>query len=63
VKDVPPCSGFGDADAVSEVEAGFVSTPLFKFNVMVPGPLTTTMVGSFEPEHVNPPEQLQLEIE
>jgi hypothetical protein len=51
----------GVENAVSEVEMGLVSEPVLRFNVIVPGPSNVTVVGSFEPEHTSPPEQLQLE--
>ena len=61
VKEVP-CTGFaGDAEVISEVETGLESEPVLRFIVIVPGPLNVTRVGSFKPEHANPPEQLQLE--
>jgi hypothetical protein len=57
-----PWVGFdGVAETVNDVDVGFVSDPVFKFNVSVPGPVNVTWVGSFEPEHVRPLEQLQLE--
>jgi hypothetical protein len=51
----------GVAEAVSIVELGLVSEPVLRFRVIVPGPVSVTVVGSFEPEHANPPAQLQLE--
>jgi hypothetical protein len=54
--------GFGgDAEAESEVETGFDNEPVFRFKVIVPGPVNVTVVGLLEPEHATPPEQLQLE--
>ena len=50
-----------EGDAVSMVETGLVSEPVWRFRVIVPDPLNVTRVGSFEPEHTSPPEQLQLE--
>lgn len=35
--------------------------PVFRFNVIVPGPVNDAVVGSFEAEQDNPPIQLQLE--
>ena len=50
-----------DAAAVSEVETGLLSEPVLRFSVIVPEPVNVTVVGSFEPEHTNPPVQVQLE--
>jgi hypothetical protein len=59
---VAPGAGFvGEAETVNEVETGFESDPVFRFKVIVPGPVNVTVVGLFEPEHASPPEQLQLE--
>jgi len=46
---------------VGVVEVEFVSVTVFRFSVIVPGPLNVISVGLLEPEHVNPPEQFQLE--
>jgi hypothetical protein len=43
------------------VEAEFVDVWVWRFNVIVPGPVIVTVVGLFEPEQASPPEQLQLE--
>ena len=43
------------------VETEFVCVWACRFNVIVPGPVSVTMVEMLEPEHVSPPEQLQLE--
>jgi hypothetical protein len=58
---VPACVEFGVENAVSDVERGLLSEPVLRFNVIFPGPLNVTRVGSFEPEQVRPLEQLQLE--
>ena len=50
-----------EGDAVSIVELGLVSEPVLRVSVIVPDPLNLTVVGSFEPEHVNPPVQVQLD--
>jgi hypothetical protein len=60
---VPPCIELGVAEAVNEVETGLVSEPVLKFMVIVPGPPIETKTTLLEPEHDNPPEQLQFEIE
>lgn len=40
---VVPLDGFdGVAEAVREVDTGFVSDPIFRFNVIVPGPINGT---------------------
>lgn len=61
-----PCTGFaGDAEAVSEVETGLDKDPVLRCKVIEeggPGPVKVTVVGLLEPEHDNPPVQLQLEI-
>ncbi len=57
----PPCTVLGVAITVKDVEMGFESDAVFRFSVIVPGPANVTTVGLFEPEHVKPPEQLQLE--
>ncbi len=60
---VLPWDGFGGVDkAVTEVEAGFDKDPILRFNVMLPGPKNIVRVGSFDPEQVKSPVQLQLEI-
>jgi len=59
---VPACVEFGVENAVSDVERGLLSEPVLRFNVIFPGPLNVTRVGSFEPEQVRPLEQLQLHI-
>ena len=51
----------GAAEAVSMVETGLDKDPDLRVNRTVPGPLNVAIVGSFDPEHVNPPEQVQLE--
>jgi hypothetical protein len=61
VNDVATSVELGVDNAVSEVEVGFDSDPVLKFNVIVPGPLNVTRVGSLEPEQANPPEQPQLD--
>jgi hypothetical protein len=48
-----PGDGY-EAEAVSEVETGLGSEPVLRFNVIFPGPLNVTIVGSFEPEQVSP---------
>ena len=57
----PGVGADGVAEAVSIVELGLVSEPVLRVSVIVPGPLNVTIVGSFEPEHVNPPVQVQLD--
>jgi hypothetical protein len=39
---VPPCIELGVENAVSEIETGLVSDPVFRFSVIVPGPLNVT---------------------
>ncbi len=50
----PPPVEPGVDTAVSEVETGLLSEPVFRFSVILPGPLNVTRVGSFEPEQVRP---------
>jgi len=58
-----PRDGFrGVAKAVKEVETGFDKEPVLRFKVIVPGPRNVTRVGSFDPEQVKSPMQLQLDI-
>jgi hypothetical protein len=47
-----------DAD---ENTVEFASVCVWRFNVIVPGPVNVTVIGLFEPEHASPPEQLQFE--
>jgi hypothetical protein len=63
VNDEPEDGFVGEDEAVSIVETGSVSVIelVLRFRVTVPKPVNETVVGSFEPEHVSPPEQLQLE--
>ena len=61
VTDEPGVGLGGVAEAVSIVETGFDRDPILTFRVIVPGPVKETVVGSFDPEHANPPEQLQLD--
>jgi hypothetical protein len=44
----------GGNTAVSEVDSGLLSEPVFRFSVIFPGPLNMTRVGSFDPEQVRP---------
>lgn len=53
--------GFGAVVAVRDPAAGFESEPCLKAAVIVPGPVNVTLTGSFDPEHDNPPLQLQPE--
>ena len=61
VNDDPGVGVDGAAEAVSMVETGFDKDPDLRVNRTIPGPLNVAIVGSFDPEHVNPPEQVQLE--
>ena len=59
----PPWDGVGGvAKAVREVETEFDKEPVLRFKVIVPGPRNVTKVGSFDPEQVKSPMQLQLDI-
>jgi hypothetical protein len=49
----PPVEPDGNI-AVSEVDTGLLSEAVFRFSVILPGPLNVTKVGSFEPEQVRP---------
>jgi hypothetical protein len=53
----------GVAEAVSIVELGLVSEPVWRFSVIVPGPVKETGVRSPDPAQDRPPEQTQLETE
>ena len=46
--------------AVAEVE--FLSVWACRFNVIVPGPVKSTVTGLFDPKQASPPKQVQLEI-
>jgi hypothetical protein len=63
VNDEPEDGLGGIAEAVSIVEIGSVSEPVLRFSVIVPGPSIETKTTLLEPEHDNPSEQVQLEIE
>jgi len=60
VRDVPPITEPGVAEAVNEVEIGFDNDPVLRFSVIEPEPVTVTTVGSVDSAQDNPPEQLQL---
>jgi hypothetical protein len=58
-----PWLGFGGAGkAVKEVETGLDKEPVLRFKVIEPGPRNVAKVGSFDPEQVKSPMQLQLDI-
>ena len=60
---VLPWDGLGGVvKAVREVEIEFDKDPVLRFKVIVPGPRNVTRVGSFDPEQVKSPMQLQLDI-
>jgi hypothetical protein len=61
VNDEPGVGVDGVAEAVSMVETGFDNAPDLRVSRTVPGPLNVAIVGSLDPEHVNPTEQVQLE--
>ena len=59
-----PGDGVGvEGDAVSMVETGLVSEPVWRFRVIVPGPVKETGVRSPDPAQDRSPEQAQLETE
>jgi len=59
-----PGDGFGvDVNAVMFVETGFDSVPVWRFSVIVPGPVIDTGITLLVPEHDKPPVQLQLAME